>query len=188
MPQNDTHDRARSLRRLSVDELGAYALQEELIDAIETSKDQVVIIQGDHRFVLRTRQATTFLIGMLRGRSWFVDDPHSSPASRGLEHATSIDPKQRAEPRSPTRANDAPPQDVALRALLAFTKEAGIIEGFEGDEEARAVRIDIAACSTHLPYVEAVNYLFDCIEHEMRSSMKRRNAPGRSPSTLANEQ
>lgn len=174
MPQNDTHDRARSLRRLSVDELGAYALQEELIDAIETSKDRTVITQGDHRFVLHPRQATTFLIGMLRGRSWYADDPvaEPEPAARGPAKATSIDPKERAESRSPTRAIDAPPLDLTLRALLAFTKEAGIIEDYHTDNEARAVRIDIAACSTHLTYVEAANYLFDCIQHEMRSSMK----------------
>ena len=177
---DDIPARAGSLRRLSLDELATYAIKEQLIDGVDAFDDRVVITQGDHRFVLPPKQASTFLIGMLRGRSWYVED---DPA------VTS-----RAGTTSPLRSlsesdvsSDVRPIDSTLKSLLAFTREVGIIKGFEQDKESRSVRIDISVCSTDLSYLEAVNYLFDCIQHEMRT-LNLRKTPGRSPSLWTNEQ
>lgn len=181
MYDDDIPARAGFLRRLTLDELAAYAIKEQLIDAVQALDDRVVITQGDHRFVLPPKQASTFLVGMLRGRSWYVDDdpPAASKAGRPFPLA-SIGEKKEA-------AHELRPIDTTLQSLLAFTREVGIIQGYERDVEARTVRIDIPACSTSLSYVDAVHYLFDCIQHEMRT-LKLRKTPGRSPSSWTNEQ
>lgn len=181
MHNEETHARAGSLRRLSLEELAAYAIQEKLIDAFETFDDRAVITQGDHRFVLPPRQATTFLIGMLRGRSWYVEDRPSEPPITTYPSAPPLSAKEPS-----TSKSSPPPLDTTLRSLLAFTYRVGIIEGYEPDDESRSVRIDIPSCSTSLSYAEAVSYLFDCIQHEMRT-VRQRNTPGGIPSTRTNE-
>lgn len=190
MKYHDSHARAGSLRRLSIDELGAYAIQEELIDAFEAFDDRAIITQGDHRFILPPRQASTFLIGMLRGRSWYVDDPAApAPDAKPIRRPAALRPsgRERDQESGAERSGGQPPLDMTLRSLLAFTREVGIIEGYDRDDEARTVRIDIAACSTNLSYTDAVDYLFDCIQEEMRT-LKGRNTPGGSPSPRTNEQ
>lgn len=182
MHTEDTHVRARSLRRLSVDELGAYALQEKLIDAIEAFDDRVLITQGHHRFVLPPRQAVTFLIGMLRGRTWYADPP--GPALAKTETGQFVHPRESRSLDAAERTSFRP----TLESLLAFASEVGIIEGFGWDRDTHTVRIDISACSTQLSDADALHYLFDCVQHEMRLLRSLRNTPGGSPPTLANEQ
>lgn len=156
MKREDGPRRTGRLAKLSLRKLGAYAMEEELVEGIEIREDFVTIVQGDNRFVLPPSQASTFLIGMLRGRSWFVEeDPFAGPGDPPMEPPF--------------------PGDIDLRlsdtldSLLNFTKEVGILESFEKNEAEATVRLDIAACSTTLSFTDALSYLIDCIQHEMRS-------------------
>lgn len=159
MKNKDASREAGPLAELSLHRLGAYAIEEELIEGIEIRPDHVTIMQGENRFMLHPKQASTFLIGMLRGRSWFFEqeDPFETQASP----ATAAD-KKATRPADRSLA-------TTLDSLLEFSKEAGILEGFEKDEQNQSVRVDISACSTTLSYTDALGYLLDCIQHELRS-------------------
>lgn len=192
MLHHDTHVRARSLRTLPLEELGRHALLHQLIDAFETFDDRVLITQGHNRFVLPHRQAVTFLIGLLQGRGWPGPAASHSASRRELESDRAMGRwlDSSAPVPDPTTIDQLSPSalETTLRMLLTFTREVGIIEGYSFDEDVGSVRIEIKACSTELSYADAVAYLFDCIQFEMRSLKQLRNTPGRSPAPLANEQ
>jgi len=161
---NDDLATASTLGALSLDRLAEFAIEEELIDSFELYPDYAIIVQSDMRFVLPHRQACTFLIGMLRGRSWYLDD-HS---------LASVSPKSgRPETDAPLFDEEGQGQrrnlESTLDALLTFTREVGIIEGYDKVALDRTVRIDIPACSTTMSFIDALGYLFDCVQHEMRS-------------------
>lgn len=156
--ENDERDPA-FLARLSLHRLGGYAIEEELIDGIEIEEHRVTIIQGENRSVFPPKQASTFLLGMLRGRSWFAE-----PAEPPVEAV-----KAEEEAEAPRSIAFRELLDDALDSLLAFTKEVSILEDYEKDEDAETVRIDISACSTTLSYGDAMAYLLDCIQHELRA-------------------
>ena len=193
MFRHDTHARARSLRHIPLEELGRYALDQRLIDGFDFFDDRVVITQGHHTFSLPRQQAVTFLVGMLQGRTWSSLESLAHPGPTlgfsperpgavpsGVALAGDLD--ARAIERLTPSALES-----TLQSLLTFTRNVGIIEGYDLDEAEGTVRIDISACSTRLPYADAVSYLFDCIQYEMRAIKQLRNTPGRSPSPLANE-
>jgi hypothetical protein len=157
MREKDDPRDAGPLARLSLQRLGAYAIEEAFIDGIEIRPEHVTIIQGDHRFVLPPKQASAFLFGMLRGRSWFLE------ASEPIEGHTT-------DPDTEAAGGGAGPSLVAtLDSLLEFTKEIGILKSYEKDANARSVRIDISACSTTLSYTDTLHYLLDCIQDELRA-------------------
>ncbi|MEX2400046.1 MAG: hypothetical protein WD423_04690 [Rhodothermales bacterium] len=179
MKEEDEPKDTAYLSSLSLHKLGAYAMEEELIEGIEIRDDVVTIVQGDNRFVLPPKQAATFLVGMLRGRSWFIQpgDPEGRPAEPGSDPSEpGEDP---AEPgRDPEHAADEPgggqgvhnqSLERTLDSLLAFAQDAGILDGYEKDAETQTVRIDIPACSTTLSYIDALGYLLDCIQYELRA-------------------
>lgn len=157
MRKGDEPRDAGHLAGLSLHRLGAYAIEEELIEGIEIRPDHVTIVQGENRFVLPPRQASTFLIGMLRGRSWFFE-PEELPA----------EPPQTEVAPIIEQAVD-PSLESTVDSLLHFTTEAGILEGYEKDPATQSVRVDIPACSTRLSYTDALNFLLDCIQHELRA-------------------
>lgn len=154
--KNDPRD-AGPPQRLSLHRLGAYAIEEAFIDGIEIRPEAVTIIQGEHRFVLPPKQASAFLFGMLRGRSWFLE------ATEPIEEQTPDSDAGEA------RGGGGSSLDATLDSLLEFTHEIGILVGYAKDESARTVRIDILACSTTLSYADALQYLLDCIEDELRT-------------------
>lgn len=151
------------LATLSLDKLAEFAIEEKLIDRFELAGSDVTIFQADRRFRLPHRQASTFLIGMLRGRSWYVDDPRRENAQSSAAGIHSEPVTADAEQPATARSIDA-----TLEALLTFTKDVGIILGYRKDADSRSVHIDISACSSVFSYVDAVAYLFDCVQHQVR--------------------
>lgn len=135
-------------------------MDEELIDGIEIEEDRVSIVQGENRFVFPPKKASTFLIGMLRGRSWFTESDKPTRATEVGEKEDAAEPRRTAFRES---------LEDALDSLLTFTKDVGILEDYEKHDETEAVRIDISACSTLLSYGDAVAYLLDCVQHELRT-------------------
>lgn len=155
---------APSLGALSLDRLAEFAMEEELIDTFESFPDYAIIIQSDMRFVLPHRQACTFLIGMLRGRSWYLDDSEVAPPLPEVDLQETEVQLFSDEAQGPRRHLES-----TLDALLTFTREVGIIEGYDKDADERTVRVDISACSMTMTFIDALGYLFDCAQHEMRS-------------------
>lgn len=156
-----------SLASLSLDKLAQFAVEEALIDRFEVAGSDTTIIQGDQQFRLPHRQASTFLIGMLRGRSWYVDDPCGNVSTSDQ----STDPIDDSPIGSPPEASEEGRSLAAtLDGLLTFAQNTGIIREYRKDPDDRTVQIDIAACSSVFTYVEAVSYLFDCVQHEVRTT------------------
>ena len=149
-----------SLGTLSIHRLAEFAMEEELIDGFYFLSEEATITQGDRRFVLPHRQACTFLIGMLRGRSWYLDDP-----SQGVHDSADDEPT----PGDDHPAGTGRDLESTLDALLTFTRDVGIIQGYEKDIDDRTVRIDISACSLSMSFADTLGYLLDCVQHEMRS-------------------
>lgn len=156
------------LTRLSLQKLGAYAIQEELIEGIEIREDRVVIVQGDNRFVLPPDRASTFLVGMLRGRSWFLDPEEPLTIHAPEEPAPYRGGVQGHGSKTPTSDIDYTVERT-LDSLLSFAMEAGIIDGYEKDAAAQTVKIEVPACSTTLSYPDTLAYLLDCIQYELRA-------------------
>lgn len=161
MTNEDDLPRSGRLARLSLRALAEYARREELIDNLDELGDHVVITQADNRFVLPKHQASTFLIGMLRGRSWFVDEPEEPP--RPAPQAAKAGPTSWGSQEDARRT-----LDQMLDSLLRFATETNIIEGYEKHESDRLVNIHISAVSTELSYADALNFLLDCIQYEFR--------------------
>lgn len=137
-------------------------MEEKLIEGIEIQEDRVTIVQGENRFVLPPEQATTFLIGMLQGRSWFIEP--EEPATPELLAEEEEVPAVRDPSTSFHESLEG-----ALDSLLTFTKEVGIVEDFEKHAQSETVSIDIRACSTTLSYGDALGYLLDCVQDELRT-------------------
>ncbi len=166
------------LTTLSLDKLAEFAIEEELIDRFEVGGNDVTIVQGDLQFRLPHRQASTFLIGMLRGRSWYVDDSSRGDAADPEKVAKPGDASASVEETEPAAGRSI---EATLEALLTFTKDTGIIKGYRKEPRDRIVQIDIPACSSVFSYVDAVSYLFDCVQHEVRITTERAK-PGTGPS------
>ena len=166
MQDNDQIAVAATLGALSIPRLAEFAMEEELIDRFDFVSDEATITQGERRFVLPHRQACTFLIGMLRGRSWYLDDSDLQEIIQEESQAEVLDP---AETLTIDFTGSRRNLETTLDALLTFTREVGIINGFEKADDDRHVRIDIPACSIVMSYADALGYLFDCVQHEMRS-------------------
>lgn len=154
------------LGTLSLDKLAELAIAEKLIDRFDVAGNRATILQRDKRFSLQSRQASTFLIGMLRGRSWYKDPQvesatHSPTLSALAPTSAAIESEEGGSTRS---------IEATLDALLTVTKDIGVILGYEKNAGNRIVQIDIPACSSVFSYVDAVGYLFDCVQHEVRST------------------
>ncbi len=162
--EDEPHDNRGHLERLSLHRLGVFAMEEKLIEGLEIYEDHVTIIQDENRFLLPSNQASTFLIGMLRGRSWFIEDDEPFETRPASTEGSMDVPDERIDPLLQS----------TLNSLLELTKKVGILQGYEKDEQTHTVRIDIPACSTILPYGDALGYLIDCIQHELRTSRGER--------------
>lgn len=155
------------LAMLSLDNLAEFAIAEKLIDRFDVTGDHATFLQGEQRFRLPARQASTFLIGMLRGRSWYIDDSQTeSPKHSSAVPKLSLTPSE-TQPHEPGASRSI---EATLDTLLTFTNDVGIILGYEKDAGRRLVKIDIPACSSVFSYVDAVGYLIDCLQHEVRST------------------
>lgn len=154
------------LAAMPLDRLAEFAIEEKLIDRIDLAGAYVTIVQGETQFRFPDLHASTFLMGMLRGRSWYIDQPDGDDT---------IDWTSLAEHSPPVTI--APPEDTVghrsieatLQALLTMTKDIGIIADYRTNACDRTVTVDISACSSTFAYVEALAYLFDCVQHEIRS-------------------
>ncbi len=167
-----------SPERFPLDRLIAFAMREMLIDGVEEHGSEVVLLQGARRVRLSHRQASVFLVGMLRGRSWYAgalmeseDAPAETDADEGSPGA-----QPEASPAEASPAEAAPSEDrgteAILDALLAYAREAGLIEHFDKNARAAEVTLWITACKSTMPFGEAVTYLFDCVQDHVRAGRR----------------
>jgi hypothetical protein len=163
--------RVRNLESLPLDQLIAFAIGEAMIDGFERTAEEIVLIQGTRQFRLPHQRAALFLVGMLRGRAWYVEDDEAGSAMPTV--GLPAEAGGRDEPDRWRRLATGHSIETTLDALLAFTSATGLIEGFEKDARSRAVRIQIPACTSTLSYTDAVAYLFDCVEEHVRAERGR---------------
>lgn len=179
-------------RDLSVGELLDQLLADSLIDACHITGDTVTIVQGTKRHNFPYAQARTFLLGMLRGRSWNLNpnqndgDEAKSPlraVEKERENAeATADPFSSDAPAS--AASDAPASAAsqhgagaklarslapALDELLSMAEELELIEGHDKNTADQWVMIHLSACQTQMQFDEAVVFLSECILYKLTS-------------------
>lgn len=128
-----------SSRRLSVGEIAEQLLRDGLIDVCELRKEHVVLLQDGKRHTFSYRDAHTFMLGIVRGRSW-----------------------------TPLLAADPRRLHAVLDDLADTARSLDLIRRFENIGDGQ-VRITLSACQAELPDEEAVAFLADCILHRFKS-------------------
>lgn len=176
--------RSSNVRGLSLEKLVAFATEEQLVDDVRVEGEQVVIRQGNDVFRIPRRLAATFLVGMLRGRSWFLEDDAEELAAEAAGEEPEADapddtPDEAAEEEQPDEVEGEDEGEAVgivrtLDALLAFTIDVGLILSYEKHPERREVLIQIPACEASLSYADAVNFLFDCVQDHLQIGRGRR--------------
>lgn len=159
-------------RDQSVGEILDQLLSDELIDACHITAAHVTIVQGSTRHTFPYQQARTFLMGMLRGRSWNLNPRHegeelgASPR-RALEKArkTSFAGKERGSgSKSPSMPGSI---EAPLDELLDMSREMELIEGYEKDRESNFVTIILSACQAKMSFEEAITFLAECVLYKL---------------------
>ena len=167
MPAEYDHkDKDRSLDDHSLDTLISMALAESLVENVRIEGDRIILSQRKEDFQLGRSQARIFLIGMLRGRSWYQTLEQEVPhAARDESLAERIE-EGPVDRQNPQKSNKGYFRGVSsmLNALLSYTKAEGWILDYRRDDAAQTVEIDLTACSISLNFEEAVVYLTGCIQ------------------------
>lgn len=178
-----------SSRNLSVGDLLDQLLADSLIDACHITGDFVTIVQGTKRHSFPYRQARTFLVGMLRGRSWNLkgDEGAHDRAIRTMravenrtdESGTQIPApaatqglRQEATAGERTAASFGTPVRLigpALDELLAMAVDMELIEGSSKDHTGNTVTIVLSVCQTQMQFDEAVVFLTECILYKLNA-------------------
>ena len=150
----------------SVGEILDQLLSDELIDACHITGDHVTIIQGPKRHVFPYQQARTFLMGMLRGRSWNLNPSgHEQPFS----HLRAVDKNRESEPEKQRLSYGLPGIEPALDELLEIAKNMELIEGFEKSAGERNITVILSACQTQMSYEEAITFLAECVLYKLNA-------------------
>ena len=161
-------------RDQSVGEILDQLLSDELIDACHITGEHVTIVQGTKRHTFPYQQARTFLMGMLRGRSWNLN-PRPEAEEPGVSPLRAIDKKREA---SSVRTENASGSisvtqygslEPALDELLEMSREMELIEGHEKDMEGRIVTIILSACQTKMSFEEAITFLAECVLYKLNT-------------------
>ncbi len=176
-----------STRDLSVGDLLDQLLADDLIDACHITGDFVTIVQGTKRHRFPYGQARTFLMGMLRGRSWNLKADETDPErgflrQRGVQRRSddvravlkavaeeNRDPNHRLDIEDPPPAPNRFLQSItpALDELLGMAVNMELIESSSKAASGRMVTISLSACQTKMRIDEAVVFLTECILHKL---------------------
>lgn len=176
-----------STRDLSVGELLDQLLADSLIDACHITGDNVTIVQGTKRHSFPYGQARTFLMGMLRGRSWNLkasepEGDYGLPPLRAIEKrreeaiaalaGTDTDVTETySEPQRPASASRQYVRALgsALDELLVMAVDMDLIESSSINEVDQTVTIVLSACQTQMQYDEAVVFVTECILYKLNA-------------------
>ena len=150
----------------SVGEILDQLLTDELIDACHITGDHVTIIQGTKRHVFPYQQARTFLMGMLRGRSWNLNP---SNQEQPFSHLRAIDKNREADTEKRRLSYGSRGVEPALDELLEMAREMELIEGFEKSADEHTVTVILSACQTQMSYEEAITFLAECVLYKLNS-------------------
>lgn len=154
-----------ALRNESIGNILERLLADRLIDACHMTIDYVTIVQGTKRYSFALRKARTFLLGMLRGRSWNPERP-SDASTRDVSTLRAVDTMRAIE------VSGTEPFEPALDGLLHIATYMRIIEGHERDPGAGSVTISLSACETEMRENEAIAFLAECILHKLEELLR----------------
>lgn len=159
-----THD-------LSVGELLEQLLADSLIDACQISGESLTIVQGTNRHSFPYDQAHTFLTGMLRGRSWNLKPSQGADTAECSDSSAPAPTPAYTPSASETLLAPSPGSALVptLESLLSMATEMDLIEAWERDADGESVTIVLPACRTQLRSDEAVNFLSECILHQLET-------------------
>lgn len=134
---------------VSLGRLIELALEDLLIEACYLDDDYLVVVLGGTCFSFSYPDARTFLIGVLRGRSWYCDrQPEQLPTR--------------------VRLTEQPwPQEATLDDLLSYANMLGLIEDYTRHPAVGSVTIRSATFTCTMTYAEAIDFLADGIQEEL---------------------
>ncbi|MEX0601119.1 MAG: hypothetical protein WD021_07960 [Rhodothermales bacterium] len=146
-------------QHVSVGDIIDRLLEKSLIDACHMTREYVTVVQGTKRHSISYKKARTFLMSLLRGRSWEQNASTSAEAE--------LMPLRAVSAARGLRTETDRTADPALDELLRVAAEMHLIKEYARDAETRSVAIELAACRIEMREAEAVAYLAECILHEL---------------------